>query len=218
MYSKIVFLDTEAVTLKPGPDVLWEVAMIVRVNDVKPDMELRWQLRPNMDRADPTSLVISGFDRRFAVKPGEWAHIWSTTSENDPYDGPVSRYAAVIGMNDAIHGAHVYGIVPSFDTIRLESMFWQELQWNYPTQAGPNWHYQLHDVEDLAMGYLRGRVVETGLRQPDVDPTRWTSAMRVPYDSLALSTALGVTPPAESHTAMGDARWARDLYDAVMTP
>lgn len=90
--------------------------------------------------------------------------------------------------------AHIVGAVPNFDTERLSRLM---------TLHGftPGWHYHLIDVENLAVGYLAAGGQDVPL----------------PWDSDALSAALGVTAPADArHTALGDARWARDLYDAVM--
>lgn len=40
-----------------------------------------------------------------------------------------------------------------------------------------------------------------------------------PYSSEDVSAALGVDPGKYArHTALGDAQWARDLYDAAMRP
>jgi len=89
---------------------------------------------------------------------------------------------------------HIVGAVPNFDTERLArllSRFWY---------GPPSWHHHLIDVEALAVGYLAAQ----GWRP------------KLPWDSDLLSRACGVEPPTtERHTAMGDARWARDLYDAI---
>ncbi|MFB7900287.1 hypothetical protein ACFC1B_28655, partial [Streptomyces xiamenensis] len=67
------------------------------------------------------------------------------------------------------------------------------------------WHYRPVDVATLAAGHLigAGRAAE----------------VTVPYSSRALSRALGVEPPGhDAHTALADARWARDLHDAATRP
>jgi hypothetical protein len=58
------------------------------------------------------------------------------------------------------------------------------------------------DVENLAVGYLAGI----------------GSVFTPPWNSDRLSEALGLEPVDESerHTALGDARWAMRIYDAVM--
>lgn len=95
---------------------------------------------------------------------------------------------------------HVVGAVPNFDTERIARMFKQEWP-NWPSD--PGWHYHLIDVENLAVGWLAAR----------------GHAVALPWDSDAISAACGVVVPIEErHTAMGDARWARALYDAVCLP
>jgi hypothetical protein len=70
----------------------------------------------------------------------------------------------------------------------------------------PSWHYHLIDVEALAVGYLAGRG-SADLFHPSA----------LPWKSDDLSAALGITVRDEDrHTALGDAKWARAIYDAVM--
>jgi hypothetical protein len=60
----------------------------------------------------------------------------------------------------------------------------------------PSWHYHLVDVETLAAGALR---------------------MAPPWDFDKLLGEVGLTyDEADRHTALGDARMVRDLYDAVL--
>jgi DNA polymerase III epsilon subunit-like protein len=86
-------------------------------------------------------------------------------------------------------GAVLIGAVPSFDEETLAGML-------YRHGLCPTWHYHLVDVETLAAGALRM-------------PPRWD------FDSVL--AAYGLTyDEADRHTALGDARMVRDLYDAVM--
>lgn len=88
------------------------------------------------------------------------------------------------------HSAHLVGNVVSFDEERLRRLV-------LACGRQPSWHYHLVDVEALVAGRL---------------------GIAPPWKSSELSEAIGVALPSEEdrHTAMGDARWARDLYDAVM--
>lgn len=86
-------------------------------------------------------------------------------------------------------GAHLVGAVISFDEERLRKLL-------RANGACPEWHYHLVDVEALAAGKL---------------------GSGPPWDSAELSRAVGVSDnPFAKHTAMGDALWARAVYDAVM--
>jgi hypothetical protein len=91
--------------------------------------------------------------------------------------------------------AHIVGAVPNFDTERLARLL---AFYNIK----PGWHYHLIDVENVAVGYLvaKGETVD------------------LPWKSDDLAARIGVVPPdGARHTALGDARWARDIYDAVMS-
>jgi hypothetical protein len=88
------------------------------------------------------------------------------------------------------HGAHLVGNVVSFDEKRLERLLRCQ-------GVMPSWHHHIIDCEALVAGRL---------------------GLEPPWDSMALSAAIGVEPPtdAELHTGPGDARWSMRLYDAVM--
>lgn len=110
----------------------------------------------------------------------------------------VGRKAAAEAIWNLTRGATIVGAVPDFDTSRLGNLLRSQ-------GLEPQWHYHLCDVENLAAGYLlgRGRASDREVAQP-------------PWDSEALSLAVGVDPEHfERHTALGDARWVRAIYDAV---
>jgi len=90
---------------------------------------------------------------------------------------------------EIMRDAIVVGAVPWFDTDGIA----QPLQ-----QRGliPTWHYHLVDVETLAAGRL-------GLLPP------WN------FDSILAAYDLKYRKE-DRHTALGDARMCRDLYDKVM--
>lgn len=116
-------------------------------------------------------------------------------SHTDQWDADtVTPAAAAKAIARVFQGRpHVVGAVPNFDTERLSLLLSRH-------GHNPGWHYHLIDVENLAAGYLLAKGEVVGL----------------PYDSDDLSRACGVEPPtAERHTAMGDARWAMALYDAI---
>jgi hypothetical protein len=70
----------------------------------------------------------------------------------------------------------------------------------------PSWHYHLIDVEALAVGYLMRERIRAGF-----------DGSMLPWKSDELSAELGITvTDEERHTALGDARWARAIYDQVM--
>jgi DNA polymerase III epsilon subunit-like protein len=86
-------------------------------------------------------------------------------------------------------GATIVGAVPWFDTDVLD----QRMRWH---DLCPAWHYHLVDVETLAAGAMR-------------QPPPWS------FDQLLAAYGLHYQE-ADRHTALGDARMVRDLYDAVL--
>lgn len=223
--ATMAFLDCETTGLDPDRHQIWEVALILRTftdqecerpahadghhgpnchaYDVLTDAEYVWQLPVDLGRADPIALNIGGFhDRR-----GDNA-VTALDQFAREFAGLTRR-------------AHLVGAVVSFDADRL---------WRLLRASGecPMWHYHLIDVEALVAGWLAAqqhprqsfvvldvddpsqvKPVATTTQQP-IDPTP-------PWDSNELSRAVGVDPDQfDRHTALGDARWARAIYDAVM--
>ncbi len=101
---------------------------------------------------------------------------------------PAAEAAPAIARMTA--GAHLVGVNPAFDATFLGALL---------RSAGqvPAWEYHLVDVLPLVAGRMR---------------------MRPPWSSRELSAEIGVEPPGleDRHTALGDARWAKRMYDAVM--
>lgn len=190
--TRLIFLDTETTGLDPDRHEVWEVGYIVRDEDHR-DVEAVWQIAPaHLERADPYALRIGRFwERRAKPEP--------PGIESFAAQGRAERFAALID------GATIVGAVPDFDVRFLTK--WLAL-YRLPWTA----HYHLCDVENLAVGFLAGEIARAHT------VTMYRADLIVPpWSSEALSSALGVKIRDEDrHTALGDARWARDLYDAVM--
>jgi DNA polymerase III epsilon subunit-like protein len=106
-------------------------------------------------------------------------------------DGPwrLQLHEAVTEIQLLLADTHLVAAVPSFDDGMLKALMWDH-------QRLVRWKYRLVCVETLVCGALR-RPVPEGLKAA-------ADLMGVKYD------------PDELHTALGDARLARDVYDAVM--
>jgi hypothetical protein len=195
MSAPIAFLDTETTGLDPDRHQIWEVALI------KPDgAEHVWQFPINEMEADPFALNIGHYwDRHW--EPGVQeisqitavyeAHTPESRRGNFPREGRAITPGAMWchHFRNLTAGLHLVGAVVSFDEERLRRL----LNRNGVLHR---WHYHLCDVEALAAGRL------------GIEP---------PWDSDDLSAALGVTVSDEDrHTALGDAKWAKRIYDAVM--
>lgn len=86
------------------------------------------------------------------------------------------------------HNATIVGAQPQFDTHVLSCLLHRHgLQ--------PSWHYRLYDVESLTAGHLKAQV--GGL-------AKCADAMQIPF------------PEDQQHTALGDARVALAIYDAIL--
>lgn len=107
----------------------------------------------------------------------------------DPRNMVAAEWTMLEQVERLTRGALLVGAVPNFDAEVLAARM------RYHDIA-PSWHYHLIDVETLAAGALT------------IPP---------PWDFDKVLNAYGLTyDDAERHTALGDARMARDLYDAVM--
>ncbi len=196
--TRLIFLDTETTGLDPARHEPWEIGLIVRQPDAD-DRELLWQLWPNLATADPNGLRIGRFYERIRIGPIPGAARLIVDSDDpDVTPGrtqPLTAAADVANrLTKLLDSAHVVGAVPNFDENMLRPWL---------ARNGQCWtaHYHLIDVEALAVGYLARRL----------------DGPRPPWDSDVLSAALGVTAPVEErHTALGDARWARAIYDQIM--
>ena len=189
--NEVCFIETETISLARDHRHLWEVAVIY------PDpLELTgWGeysallADVPLGEADPMSLQVSRFHERYSDQP-------VGKRQNR---GKVARQ-----IEHLTRGQHLVGAVPSFDEQRL----WDFLRAH---NLCPTWHYHLIDVETLGIGYMAGVAEEY-----------WPEALKflrrgLPWDSSALAHVLGMDQPEEDkHTALGDARWAKAIYEKVM--
>lgn len=201
--TNLAFLDTETTGLDPDQHEIWEVGLIVD------DEEYLWQLPVDLGHADSRALDIGHyFERRWRDLPdaGETVRLAMEAdilSGNGAMEHLVPAYRLddwARRFADLTRGRHLVGAVISFDEERLRKL----LRVN---GACPGWHYHLIDVEGLAVGWLNGR-------GRNADGESWLPEL--PWDSDDLSMAVGVKPPGggERHTALGDARWVKAIYEA----
>jgi oligoribonuclease (3'-5' exoribonuclease) len=197
MSAPVCFIDTETTGLDPDRHQIWEVALIT------PDArEHVWQFPVDEMAADPFALNIGRYwDRRWPTGIREVsdldaiyeAHNQKSRRKNFPSQGRAIKPDAdwCRHFRDLTAGLHLAGAVISFDEERLRRLL-------HRNGVLHRWHYHLVDVEALAAGKL---------------------GIAPPWKSDDLSAALGVTVSSEDrHTALGDAKWAMRIYDAVMNP
>jgi hypothetical protein len=190
--APLAFLDTETDGVHPGRR-LWEIAIIRREPDGR---ETEWQAFVEIDlsTANPFGLRVGRFYDRHPLG----RYLAGLEPELD-YPGRTPAYTTAYDVTRSVarltHGAHLVGAVPSFDAEVLDTLLRAH-------GLVPAWHYHLICAEVLAVGALAAK----GLHFPP------------PYGSNELTEALDIEPAAEEdrHTALGDARWAMRMYDAVM--
>lgn len=204
MSAPIVFLDTETDGVHPGRKV-WEIAMIRR--DQHGERELSMFVDINLSTADPIGLKVGGFYGRHPF--GQYLAGATDSAHVDPWspEGAVTPGYAADVVARWTHGAHVAStLVPNFDTKVLANLLREH-------GVTPAWHYHLIDIEALMVGFLHGAASPAKA----VMPESVREVMGLPWKSDELSRAIGVEPPSEEerHTAMGDARWAMRVYDAI---
>lgn len=206
----VAFVDTETTGLHPEIHEIWECALIIG------EVEWVWQLPVDLGRADPKALEIGHFHERRAQK-------WSSQLKRDDGVGVVSSRGGLTPLDQfatefarITRGLHLVGAVVSFDAERLGRLLRAQGQL-------PEWHYHLIDVEALGVGYLSAMIASArrDTQWESSDVPRWhdeaAAVIAPPWKSDDLSRALGVVPGQfDKHTALGDARWARAMYEAVM--
>lgn len=114
-------------------------------------------------------------------------------------DSPLPGEQAVARLAQLLDDATPVGVNVGFDTGALTVLFDR-----YGTE--PTWHHIPYDLP----GMTRVRLSERGQRLPAHERS----------GSYQLSRMVGVEPPAPDvrHTALGDARWARDWFDMLDRP
>jgi hypothetical protein len=202
--TPIAFVDCETTHLNAEIGDAWEVAVILRDrSDNEPtDTEYVWQIRPNLATADPEALKIGRYLERFAVPPHAEA-AW-TGYEDGPIL-PMGRAEVTGALLNVLGGAVLVGSNPGFDDRFLRKLL---------GPGSAQWHYRPVDIATLAAGRKLGM---TEMVRRAGGKNLASDEVPFPFSSRALSRWTGVEPPGDdvAHTALGDARWARDVFDAV---
>lgn len=208
--APICFIDTETTGIHPGRRA-WEIAIIRREVDGTERTLHAFVADVDLSAADPYGLKVGRFyDRHPAYNNGlnDPADAWGNGYGPMPDDAQVMLECDVAEHVERMtRGAHLVGAVPSFDAEVFADMLRRH-------QLTPAFHYHLIDVEALAVGYLAALDM---VESKEVGRSLSHPALTLPWRSDDLSRACGVEPAGddERHTALGDARWAQRLYDAI---
>lgn len=192
----LAFIDTETTGLDPFLHDVWEIAVILRVDGQ--DEEHVFHVEPDLTNADSEALVMNRYYQRTSAPDWKWD----------------DRETVTRCLNDLLDGAVLIGSNPAFDAEMLTHLLGR-----YFAQPRP-WHYRTLDVVTLAAGSLYGRAAERARRGVGAWFPRIAAAMGWPWRSYTVSRLVEVEPPAPDvgHTALPDARWARDLWDRITVP
>jgi DNA polymerase III epsilon subunit-like protein len=187
---KLAFIDTETTGLDRDRCQPWEIAIITRDDDG--DHEYCWLLRPDMSHAAPDGLRCGRYYQRAKMVlggPDGYAYhsVYPTAEVWDDRPSTAPFVAAEIAQ--LLDDRAMVGAVPDFDAEILR-------RWLASHGQCLTAHYHLCDVETLAAGAL-------GVPPP------WRLDDMLSRYGLAYAKA-------DRHTALGDARMVRDLYDAVL--
>lgn len=211
----IAFCDTETTGLDAFRHQVYEVGLITpRLEEVYAEdeeggadedepigYELEWDehtwwLSVDLGNADPVALRVGDYHGRHPRGHGSYHRGLSYDRDKEVTDPEVFASAFARLTN----GLSLAGMVPSFDELFLRGLLMANGQC-------PMYHYQPIDVETLAAGYLHLQQNGDNHDYPE---------LALPWDSEALSLAVGVDPAKfERHTALGDARWAKAVWEAV---
>jgi DNA polymerase III epsilon subunit-like protein len=209
--GRIVFCDTETTGLRDDHEP-WEIALIVRDYSAGlGDVEHLYAVRPDLRVAESGALSIGRYYQRTRnlrepaelVDPGA-VNLAGVDPRSDRWrwSEPEAAAAAVARITA---GAVLVGSNVQFDARMLS-------RWLRANGQAPAWHYRPVDVGAIALGYLRG-IRDAAPAGSDLEQAARPDWL-LPWSTDMLATVLGVScPPEQRHTALGDARFVRDLYD-----
>jgi DNA polymerase III epsilon subunit-like protein len=193
---KLIFADCETVGVDPSRHGLWELALIVREDD-QPDREYCWQIRPDLTNADPMALKIGRYYERI-----------TTGSRSDVY---VVQHPKVAPLVPGEHPNHAPERWPSLEVAVLEIAHLL----NAATLAAANVAFD----RDFIAAFLRanGQALSCDYHLLEMESyAAGALGWKPPWKLDRLLQAAGVeVPEVDRHSALGDARGIRDLFDAV---
>jgi hypothetical protein len=185
----LCFTDCEAICLNRRTRLPWEVAIILRAPDGTETERVWMAIDPDLSEADPKSLEMNHFWERHPMGGvAKWDDV-AAAGIDAAYTSEIARE-----IDRWTRGAVLIGAVASFDEETYARLL-------YDHGLLPTWHFRPRCVETLAIGWLAGQ----GREIPPLDGR-----------SDDLYAALGIdTSTYARHTALGDTRLARDVWDLV---
>jgi hypothetical protein len=184
--AQLAFVDVESTGVDADRHELWEMGLILREDGE--DREYAWQVVPGMAAADPAALRIGGYYQRCRVSRSQPGSGW-TLHHPGAMSGPDLAAHIAAEVAHLLDGAVLVAANVGFDAAFLDRFLRRH-------NHAPAWNYHLLEIESYAAGALR---------------------MEPPWKLDRFLDAFGIKVAEEDrHTALGDARAARDLYSACL--
>jgi hypothetical protein len=162
-------------------------------------------LDPVLHRVWEVGLIVGGEEYHWFVDQTDDSPIDPIAADisgfHERYDSEAATpaWAVASQIHALIDGHTIVGANPMFDLVRI-TPWWQELGWEVP------WHYRPICIESVLYGSYRGW---EGIGQWNGEP------IDVPWRASELyERVTGMVAPEEGlHTALGDARYVKALWD-----
>lgn len=183
----IVFCDLETTGLDPARHTICEIGLIKGNETLDKFLELT---PAEMKVADSAALKINRF---FERRGPEGGLPYGEVLERGGMEYKDLRQELALSVAIMTDGCILAGNNVKFDQQFLEA-------WLRRHGACPTWDYHVLDVPTFAAGVLYACGVY-------IDP---------PYKSSKISSNLDILEPDEAHTALGDAQWAKRVYEVAL--
>ncbi len=211
---KLCFVDVETCRLNASlGSALWECAVIVREDGAAYDTEFLWQVRPDLKAADAMALRIGGYYERCRVADRAVGSGMVLAGPKLAKGKAQPRQAHLIAGDVArlLDGALIVGANPWFDAGHID-VFLREH--NHALAAD----YHMRDIGSVVAGYISGeRTAVRNAKFAGAYPADTAEPELLTATKLTdVAVAMGFDPASyKAHTAMGDARLVRDIWNSV---
>lgn len=201
----IVYLDLETTGVEYWRHTIFEIGMIMP-NGYEREI---W-IQPSSDDlriADTNALRVNNYNRLFAEResrPGkEFLSRGGNGLTRRVVKGTAEKERLAATLAEWTDGVLLAGCNVKFDQEFLEA-------WLRRYGACPTWDYHVLDVPTYAAGVYNAKTrhVKKGTSLGLIPP---------PFKTSKLADAFKVPEPEEAHTALGDARWSKQLYEAALS-
>lgn len=161
-------------------------------------------LHPEFCEIWEIAIIVDGVEHLWQnrVSPGVRIDPW--VKENGRFAEVYDKFTAlkwedtVEKFVDLLKDRHIVGACPWFDSERLHRMYLKYTAFSNPEDQNHPWHYHHIDIENCAL------------------PLTYRGHLTLPWKSDALIQKLEAPIfNEEEHSAISDARWARDVFEHI---